>query len=75
LLRSAKALLANGAPVETGDKYELERFATLDDVIEHYDGHLGLHLTDQERRDLAEYLKSIRSHQRTQLARFEPSGP
>jgi hypothetical protein len=26
---------------------------------EHYDGHLGLDLTDQEKSDLIEYLKSI----------------
>ena len=29
------------------------------DVIEHYDKHLNLGLTDKEKSDLIEYLKSI----------------
>jgi hypothetical protein len=28
-------------------------------VIEHYDGFFKLRLTDQEKRDLIEYLKSL----------------
>jgi mono/diheme cytochrome c family protein len=33
--------------------------ATLGDVVEHYDGVLNLDLTDPQKRDLVEYLKSI----------------
>ena len=33
--------------------------ATLVDVVEHYDAHLSLELTDQEKTDLVEYLKSL----------------
>jgi mono/diheme cytochrome c family protein len=39
--------------------YHDGRFATLREVIDHYDGFLGLKLTEQEKRDLAEYLKSL----------------
>jgi hypothetical protein len=35
------------------------RFATLNKVIEHYDKHLSLQLSDKEKADLIEYLKSI----------------
>ncbi|WP_292443284.1 hypothetical protein [Mesorhizobium sp.] len=35
------------------------RFATLGNVLEHYNSHLGLNLTDREKSDLIEYLKSI----------------
>ena len=45
--------------IHKGGFYHDGRFATLDDVVEHYDGHLGLDLTDQEKDDLIEYLKSI----------------
>jgi cytochrome c2 len=45
--------------IHKGGFYHDGRFATLNDVVEHYDGHLGLDLTDQERSDLIEYLKSI----------------
>ncbi|WP_287347583.1 hypothetical protein [Mesorhizobium sp.] len=45
--------------IHKGGFYHDGRFATLNDVVEHYDGHLGLDLTDQEKRDLIEYLKSI----------------
>jgi cytochrome c peroxidase len=33
--------------------------ATLADVVEHYDGVRGLNLTEAERRDLVEYLKTL----------------
>jgi cytochrome c peroxidase len=33
--------------------------ATLGDVVAHYDRVLALNLTAQQRRDLAEYLKSL----------------
>jgi hypothetical protein len=35
------------------------RFATLEDVIAHYDSCFNLRLTNREKRDLAEYLKSL----------------
>src|SRR2546425_898115 len=35
------------------------RFATLRDVIEHYDGNFRLGLNEQEKGDLIEYLKSL----------------
>ena len=35
------------------------RFATLRDVIDHYNTFFGLGLTDQEKLDLVEYLSSI----------------
>jgi hypothetical protein len=35
------------------------RFATLDDVVNHYDGLLGLNLTPAEKRDLVQFLLSI----------------
>jgi mono/diheme cytochrome c family protein len=33
--------------------------ATLDEVVEHYDGHLALELSQEQKRDLVEYLKSL----------------
>lgn len=35
------------------------QFATLDNVIQHYNSFFKLGLTDQQKRDLAEYLKSL----------------
>ncbi|TCU31187.1 hypothetical protein EV130_101764 [Rhizobium azibense] len=35
------------------------RFAALQDVVRHYERHLKLGLTDEEKSDLIEYLKSI----------------
>ena len=35
------------------------RFATLRDVIEHYNGNFRLGLNDQEKGELIEYLKSL----------------
>ncbi len=43
----------------TGGFYHDGRFATLSDVVNHYDAHFGLGLTDQEKDDLTEYLKSL----------------
>ncbi|TCU09647.1 di-heme oxidoredictase family protein [Rhizobium sullae] len=45
--------------VHKGGFYHDGRFATLDEVVKHYDQHLKLNLSDQERSDLIEYLKSI----------------
>jgi len=42
-----------------GGYYHDGRFATLRDVIRHYDGVLGLRLAEAEARDLIEYLKSL----------------
>jgi hypothetical protein len=42
-----------------GGFYHDGRFATLGDVVDHYDRVFGLHLADGEARDLVEYLKSL----------------
>jgi len=44
---------------QKGGFYHDGRFATLRDVVDHYDAFLGLKLTEQEKKDLAEYLKSL----------------
>jgi CxxC motif-containing protein (DUF1111 family) len=44
---------------QKGGFYHDGRFATLQDVIEHYDTFFKLRLADQEKRDLVEYLKSL----------------
>ena len=57
------ALKAASSPARArsikGGFYHDGRFATLQDVVGHYDNHLGLKLSDQEKRDLIEYLKSL----------------
>jgi hypothetical protein len=47
------------AKIHKGGFYHDGRFATLEDVVAHYDNHLGLALTAQEKSNLIEYLKSI----------------
>jgi hypothetical protein len=42
-----------------GGFYHDGRFATLLDVVDHYDTHFGLGLSDDEKSDLVEYLKSL----------------
>jgi hypothetical protein len=42
-----------------GGFYHDGRFATLNDVINHYNSHFNLGLTQQEKAELAEYLKSL----------------
>jgi cytochrome c peroxidase len=42
-----------------GGYYHDGRFATLGDVVAHYDAHFELGLSASERRDLVEYLKSL----------------
>jgi hypothetical protein len=42
-----------------GGFYHDGRFATLHDVVNHYDVHFGLMLSDREKADLVEYLKSL----------------
>jgi cytochrome c peroxidase len=42
-----------------GGFYHDGRFATLLDVVNHYDTLLGLQLSNREKSDLVEYLKSL----------------
>ena len=42
-----------------GGFYHDGRFASLLDLVNHYDTFKSLHLTDQEKRELVEYLKSL----------------
>jgi hypothetical protein len=44
---------------QTGGFYHDGRFATLRDVVEHYDRNLRLGLNEQEKRELIEYLQSL----------------
>jgi cytochrome c553 len=44
---------------QKGGFYHDGRFATMLDVVNHYNGVLALGLTDQEKTDLVEYLKSL----------------
>ena len=43
----------------TGGYYHDGRFSTLAEVVEHYDSHLDLNLTENEKTDLVEFLKSL----------------
>jgi hypothetical protein len=47
------------SPANKGRFYHDGRFATLLDVVNHYNVLMGLGLTDQEKSDLVEYLKSL----------------
>ena len=42
-----------------GGFYHDGQFATLKDLIEHYDDHMSLNLSSVQKRDLEEYLKSL----------------
>lgn len=44
---------------QKGGFYHDGRFPTLDAVVNHYDSHLDLKLTPDQKRDLVEYLKSL----------------
>jgi hypothetical protein len=44
---------------QTGGFYHDGRFATLLDVVNHYNNFGGLNLSEKEKRDLVEYLKSL----------------
>jgi hypothetical protein len=44
---------------QTGGFYHDGRFPTLRDVVNHYDAHFGLNLTEQDKGDVVEYLKSL----------------
>jgi hypothetical protein len=45
--------------IHKGGFYHDGRFATLNDVVDHYNDHFALDLTAQEKRDLIEFLKSL----------------
>ncbi|MEO6000224.1 MAG: hypothetical protein ABIN89_25530 [Chitinophagaceae bacterium] len=42
-----------------GGFYHDGKFATLGDVVNHYDNHMSLNLSASEKKDLTEYLKSL----------------
>ncbi len=44
---------------QKGGFYHDGRFATLADIVNHYNSHLKLNLTDEDKKDLVEYLKGI----------------
>jgi hypothetical protein len=44
---------------QKGGFYHDGRFATFLDVVNHYNGFLGLGLSDAQKGDLVEYLKSL----------------
>jgi len=44
---------------QTGGFYHDGRFAALADVVEHYDTHFKLNLSDGDKKDLVEYLKGL----------------
>jgi mono/diheme cytochrome c family protein len=44
---------------QKGGFYHDGRFANLREVVDHYDNFLGLKFTEQEKRELIEYLKSL----------------
>jgi mono/diheme cytochrome c family protein len=44
---------------QKGGFYHDGRFATLNDVVDHYDRFFKLHLSRQQKRDLVQYLKSL----------------
>jgi hypothetical protein len=45
--------------IHKGGFYHDGRFATLEQVVDHYDDHFDLKLSEEEKRALIEYLKSI----------------
>ena len=45
--------------IHKGGFYHDGRFATLQQVVDHYDNHFQLNLSDDEKGELIEYLKSI----------------
>lgn len=54
-------------PKNKGRFYHDGRFATLLHVVDHYNEFFKLSLTDQEKRDLVEYLKSLTSNGSAEL--------
>jgi len=53
--------------IHKGGFYHDGRFKTLEEVVDHYDRHFTLTLTDREKRNLVEYLKSGPTAEGTQL--------
>jgi hypothetical protein len=51
--------LWNTEKIHKGGFYHDGRFATLGEVIDHYDNHFRLNLSASEKRNLIEYLKSL----------------
>jgi cytochrome c peroxidase len=51
--------LWNTDKIHKGGFYHDGRFATLEDVVGHYNSFMKLGLTDAETADLIEYLKSL----------------
>jgi len=51
--------LFDAQKIHKGGFYHDGRFATLADVVDHYDVFLELRLSDEHKKDLLEYLKSI----------------
>jgi hypothetical protein len=51
--------LGDTRKIHKGGFYHDGRFATLEEVVQHYDGFLKLGLSDKQKNDLIEYLKSI----------------
>jgi len=47
------------SPANKGQFYHDGRFKTLLDVVNRYDARFNLGLSDQEKHDLIEYLKSL----------------
>jgi hypothetical protein len=45
--------------IHKGGFYHDGRFASLNEVVDHYNNHFTLDLTEQEKRNLIEYLKSL----------------
>jgi cytochrome c peroxidase len=45
--------------IHKGGYYHDGRFATLRDVVDHYDRHFNTRLSEQEKAELIEFLKSI----------------
>jgi hypothetical protein len=45
--------------IHKGGFYHDGRFATLEEVVDHYDSFLTLRLSDEQKKDLVEYLRSI----------------
>jgi hypothetical protein len=45
--------------IKKGGFYQDGRFATLLEVVEHYNSVMGTNLTEQQKADLVEYLKSL----------------
>jgi cytochrome c peroxidase len=59
LLQESRTTPLEGLFTKTRDFYHDGRFATLEDVVNHYNNHLSLSLSSLEKTGLVEYLKSL----------------